>query len=84
MQKIESLEKEKKKFSVAFTLTTTVMLTAGVIITFYNVAMIKTEVHINGCGIEDISGGSPSSPLKRVGNYFWLKDRFCFRVVLLL
>ena len=60
------------------------MLTAGVIITFYNVAMIKTEVHTNGCGIEDISGGSPSSPLKRVGNYFWLKDRFCFRVVLIL
>ena len=84
MQKIESLEKEKKKISVAFTLTTTAMLTAGVIITFYNVAMIKTEVHINGRGIEDISDGSPSSPLKRVGNYFWLKDRFCFRVVLLL
>ena len=53
------------------------MLTAGIMIIFYNVAMIKTEVYINGGGIECMSDWSPSGLLKRIKLFLAQSLGFC-------
>ena len=53
------------------------MLTAGIMIIFYNVAMIKSELYINGGGTECMSNWSPSGLLKRVKLFLAESLGFC-------